>query len=97
MLDGKYDITIHVPFHKITGTVTFKTSKDGLSAELESMGKAKKAVGTFKDNAFSFEGDINSPLGATSVKLDGKVEGDDLNAQAITKFGTFKVTGKRKA
>lgn len=97
MLDGTYELTVKIPFKRLSGVATIVTHGDGATVTVEGEGLSHTCEGTCEGDSFSFADEVDSPFGRMSFSLAGTVVGDHLDAECVTMLGTFKASGTRVA
>jgi len=98
MVNGNWEVIIKTPFGKMEIIITLVANGSELTGKINN--KQNKDVpiqdGKIDGNEISFSASIKTPLGATDIKVVATVDGDSMDGQMETKFGTINVTATRK-
>ena len=94
--DGTWNVTINTPMGAQQGTLTLRTSGDGLEGKLESpQGTEEPADGKIDGDALMWSVSITQPM---PMKLDftAKVDGDQISGDVVLgSFGKATFSGSR--
>jgi hypothetical protein len=95
-IDGTYKIEMETPMGKMEEKFTFKTKSGVLTGKAESQMGSHDFKGKVNGNQFSWESDVEGPMGAMHLAVTGKVTGDDISGEIkVGDFGTTPFKGKR--
>ena len=95
-MDGLYEIIIKTPMGEIKGNVKLITRGNELSGYIETMGKRNDfSGGEVNGNKFTISGNINVSIANIKYDIQGEVIGNNLNINAKTNMGSFKLQGRR--
>ncbi|OGO06790.1 MAG: hypothetical protein A2Y92_05975 [Chloroflexi bacterium RBG_13_57_8] len=95
-IDGTYKIEIDTPMGKMEEKFILKTKGSVLTGKTESQMGTHDINGKVSGNDFSWESDIESPMGHMHLLISGKVTGDDISGEVeVGSFGTSPFKGKR--
>ena len=93
---GTYHIEIDTPMGKMEEKFTFKTKGNVLTGKAESQMGSHDITGKVNGNQFSWETDMESPMGSMHLTVTGKVTGDAISGDVKAgDFGTSPFKGKR--
>jgi hypothetical protein len=95
-VDGIYKIEIDTPMGKMEEKFTLKTKGSVLTGKVESQMGSRDINGKVKGNEFSWESDVESPMGSMHIAITGKVTGNDIAGEVKAgEFGSSPFKGKR--
>lgn len=96
MLDGKYQSSIKTPMGDIKGTITLNSDSNNVTGIIETMGMKNNFKGIkLANDKCNFTGNFNTPIGNISYNAICKVNQDNLELEAVTNKGSFKINGNR--
>jgi hypothetical protein len=95
-VDGTYNIEIDTPMGKMEEKFILKTKGGVLTGKVESQMGAHDIKGKVSGNNFSWESDIEGPMGTMHLTITGKVAGNDITGEVKAgDFGSSPFKGKR--
>ena len=95
-VDGTYKIEIDTPMGKMEEKFILKTKGSVLTGKTESQMGSHDITGKVSGNQFSWESDVESPMGNMHLTVTGKVTGDDISGDVKAgDFGSSPFKGKR--
>ena len=95
-VDGTYKIEIDTPMGKMEETFVFKTKGSILTGKAESQMGQSDINGKVTGNRFSWENDVESPMGNMHLTITGEVTGDNISGEVKAgDFGSSPFKGKR--
>ena len=95
-IDGTYTIEISSPMGKMEEKFILQTKGNVLTGKAESPMGTHDINGNVNGNEFSWETDINSPMGKMHLVISGKVTGNEISGSVkIGNFGTSPFQGKK--
>jgi hypothetical protein len=95
-VDGTYKVEIDTPMGKMEQNFTLKTEGNVLTGRVESQMGSFDVNGKVEGDQFSWENDLESPMGTMHLTVTGKVAGSDISGEVKTgDFGTSPFKGKR--
>lgn len=95
-IDGTYKIEIDTPMGKMEEKFIFKTKGNALTGKVESQMGANDINGKVNGNNFSWEQDVEGPMGKMHLTITGKVTGSDIAGEVKAgDFGASPFKGKK--
>lgn len=95
-IDGVYEVEGDTPMGKLEEKWTFKTKGKVLAARLEGPMGTVEVTGKVNGNQFSWDSDVESPMGKMRLSCNGKVTGSDISGDIKAgEFGTSPFKGKK--
>lgn len=97
MVAGTYEVTLKTPMGPKKGELVLKEDGSVLTGKMVVMKKENPlGPGTVDGDEFSFDGKLKTSVGMTSYICTGRVQGDAISGEVITKKGNLQLTGTRK-
>ena len=95
-IDGRYEAKVKAPIGAMEMVLVLATDGDVLTGTVSSKKDTTELRnGVVNGNEFSFNFDMNAPMGRTEVSVRGSVEGDAINGFVTTPLGTVSLAGQR--
>ena len=94
-IDGTYNMVVRAGAGDQPGTITFKTDGEALTGSLTAEEGTTEFEGTATEDSFTFEADIDSPIGKLPAKVVGKVVDGKLSGSFKTPMGDVAFTGSK--
>jgi len=95
-VDGIYQVEIDTPMGKMEEKFIFKAKGKVLTGKVESQMGMHDIKGKVDGNQFSWETDVEGPMGTMHLTITGKVAGSDITGEIKAgDFGSSPFKGKR--
>jgi cytoskeletal protein CcmA (bactofilin family) len=95
-IDGIYKVEIDTPMGKMEEKFTLKAKGSVLTGKVDSQMGSFDINGKVKGDQFSWESDVESPMGTMHLTISGKVTGNDIAGEVKAgDFGSSPFKGKR--
>lgn len=95
-MNDTFSISMNTPMGVKKGTITLTEENGALSGSIRTMGsKSTFRDGIITGNSFEFSGVLNAGFFRFRYHAKGRIEGDTLQATAVTNSGTFQIRGTR--
>lgn len=95
-IDGTYNIEMDTPMGKMEQKFILTTKGNVLNAKVESQMGSQEATGKVDGNKFSWESDVESPMGKMHITCNGIVDGKNISGEIkVGDFGSTPFKGKK--
>ena len=92
---GVWGVEMNTPLGNIPATLTINEDGSG-SMGADQLGEAPISGITFDGNSVAFETSIDAQGQSLTLQFNGSIDGDSLNGEFGSDFGSFGVTGSRQ-
>lgn len=97
-MDGVYETGIKTPMGNINARIALKQTGNIINGMVEIMGsKNVLSQGKVDGNKFFFQGEMKNNMLTIKYDIIGELVGDNLNINAKTNMGEFKLQAKKVA
>ena len=92
---GVWEVSVDSPIGVLQGTLTLNADGTGVMTSAE-LGEARLEGAVFDGADITFDLEVDAQGQMVMLGFSGSVEGDALNGQFASDFGSFPVTGTRQ-